>query len=382
MQENPNNAPEYSEEEGIDFVALLKGLWAGRKTIIICTAIFVVLGLAAALSMKRTYTVSTVLVPQVNSGRNAQLSSLAYLAGFDLGTNLSNSELSPVVYPQIVKSVPYLRELVNTPYHYSKADTALTMIAYAKDYNKPSPFSYVLKYTVGLPRTIIGAFKKKNDVEYTLPESAGTEETPETPKPILLSKEEENAVKALAGNINLAVDRKEGYLTLSVTGSEPIQTAELATKALTLLQEEITRFRTEKADKELEYILSRYVEVKEEAESLQAALATVKDRSQEMTSSRAQITRDRLQSKYAVANAIYMELSKQLEQARMQVKKDTPTFAVVQPVTVPTKPSNSRARTLFVWVFMGLVIGCGIVIAKDYLPKIKEMFKSEENKDA
>ena len=62
----------------------------------------------------------------------------------------------------------------------------------------------------------------------------------------------------------------------------------------------------------------------------------------------------------------------------MKVKKDTPVLTVVQPVTVPTKPSNSRAKTLIIWIFLGGVIGCGIVLGKEYWPKVKEMFKTEE----
>ena len=86
---------------------------------------------------------------------------------------------------------------------------------------------------------------------------------------------------------------------------------------------------------------------------------------------------ERIQAKYNIANSIYGEMAKQLEQAKMQVKRDTPMLTIVQPVTVPTKPANSRFKTLFGWIFFGLVVGCGIVLAKDYIPKLKEKFKSE-----
>ena len=93
-----------------------------------------------------------------------------------------------------------------------------------------------------------------------------------------------------------------------------------------------------------------------------------------MTTTRSQIEQERLQSKYMVANSIYSEMAKQLEQAKMQVKRDTPVLTIVQPVAVPRKPSNSRAKTLIVWTFLGFVLGCGIVLGKGYLPKVKEMF--------
>lgn len=369
MEENRNF--NYEEEEGLDIVALVKSLWDGRKTIIICTVVFIALGLAAALTMKRTYTVSTVMVPQLGSSRNSSLSSLASLAGFDLGMNNSSaSDLSPLVYPQIVNSVPFRRELMNTPLHYEKADTAVSMYTYFKEYTKPTVMSVVLKYTIGLPGVILGAMRKEKP-EVDMP-ALGADDG--TPRPVFVSKDEEKILKYISQNVNLAVDKKEGYLTLSVTGSEPLQTAELAMKTQQLLQNEITRFRTEKAQNQLNYVQARYNEIKAEAESYQTALATVTDRSQNMTTSRARIERERLQSKYSVASSIYSEMAKQLEQAKMQVKRDTPVLTIIQPVTVPRQPSNSRAKTLIVWTFFGIVLGCGIVLGKSYLPKVKEMF--------
>ena len=129
---------------------------------------------------------------------------------------------------------------------------------------------------------------------------------------------------------------------------------------------------------ELDYIQARYDEVKKEAESLQGTLAVVTDRSQNMPTTRSRIEQERIQSKYSIANAVYMEMAKQLEQAKMQVKKETPVFAVVQPIMVPRQPSNSRAKTLVIWVFLGAVLGCGIVLGKQYLPKLKEMLASKE----
>jgi hypothetical protein len=376
MDQNNNYNNPQEEDDGIDIMGLVKQLWDGRKTVIIVTSIFIVLGLVAALTMKRTYNVNTVLVPQMSSRSNSSLGSLAALAGFDLGAiNNTGGDLSPLIYPQIVSSVPFRRELLYTPVHYEKADTAVSMYTYAKEYVKPTVMSYVLKYTIGLPGVILGAIRGEKP-ELVLPGGQG--EGNNEPKPILLTKEEVELMKVLSQNVNLSVDKKEGYLTLSVTGSEPIQTAELALKALQLLQSEVTRFRTEKAQDNLDYIQARYNEIKKEAESYQAQLASVRDRSQNMATTRARIEQERLQSKYNVANSIYAEMAKQLEQAKMQVKRDTPVLAVIQPVTVPSKPSNSRAKTLIVWTFLGGILGCGIVLGKSYLPKLMASFKKEE----
>lgn len=372
-----NNAPLTDEEEGIDIMALVKQLWDGRKTVIIWTCAFIVLGLIAALTMKRTYDVSTVMVPQLNSKSNSSLSSLASLAGFDLGTANTGSELSPLIYPQIVSSVTFRKELMYTPLHYEKCDTAINMFDYAQsDYAKPSAigavFIAIKKYTIGLPGVILGAMRGEKE-PVVLPEGEGTADN--APKPVVVSEDEEKILKALAENVTLAVDKKEGYITLNVRGSEPIQTAELAIKAQQLLQEELTRFRIEKSESELEYIQARYNEIKAETESYQEQLARVTDRTQSISNTRDRIERDRIQTKYSISSSIYSELAKQLEQAKMQVKKDTPVFTVIQPITVPNQASNSRAKTLIIWTFFGVVLGCGVVLGKEYLPKLLAQFK-------
>ena len=372
-----NNAPLTDEGEGIDIMALVKQLWDGRKTVIIWTGAFIVLGLIAALTMKRTYDVSTVMVPQLNSKSNSSLSSLASLAGFDLGTVNTGSELSPLIYPQIVSSVTFRKELMYTPLHYEKCDTAINMFDYAQsDYAKPSAigavFIAIKKYTIGLPGVILGAMRGEKE-PVVLPEGEGTADN--APKPVVVSEDEEKILKALAENVTLAVDKKEGYITLNVRGSEPIQTAELAIKAQQLLQEELTRFRIEKSESELEYIQARYNEIKAETESYQEQLARVTDRTQSISNTRDRIERDRIQTKYSISSSIYSELAKQLEQAKMQVKKDTPVFTVIQPITVPNQASNSRAKTLIIWTFFGVVLGCGVVLGKEYLPKLLAQFK-------
>lgn len=381
MEENISNANTPNEEnEGLDIMAMMRSLWDGRKIIFITLGIFFALGLVAALTMKRTYSVQTVMVPQVGADSKGGLGGLAALAGFDLGGGTTNGELSPLIYPQIVSSVPFRLTIMHTPLHYEKCDTAISMFNYAKaGYEKPSVFSYIMKYTIGLPGVIIGSLSSKpEEIEYP---DANSRTSVKDLRPIVVSLDEQRMLEKMGQIISLDVDKKEGYITLRVNGSEPVQTAELALKVQQLLQKEITRFRTEKSQGELEYIQARYDEAKEEAERYQMALAGSRDRMNNVVTTASTVGRERLQSKFNVANTVYLEMAKQLEQAKMKVKKDTPVFSTIQPVSIPTKPSNSRAKTLIVWLFLGIVVGCGIVLGKNYWPKVKDMFKKPEDKE-
>lgn len=375
MEEFPKqNIPFEDEDEGIDLIALIKNLWDGRRTIIIWTCIFIALGLIAALTMQRKYTVKTVMVPQMNSSGSSSLSSLASLAGFDLSSATSGSEISPLIYPQIVSSVPFRMELLYTPLHFEKVDRPVDMMTYSQEYAKLTLSEALKEYTIGLPFLVLKAIRGEKVI--VLPDS-----TSKGPKPLVITEEEGEMLEKIGESVSLVVDRKEGFLTLTVRGIEPIQTAELAMKAQQLLQDEVIRLQTEKAQSDLDYIQARYDEAKAEAELYQERLAVITDRSQSMTTTRDRIERDRIQSKYTIANSIYTEMAKQLEQSKMQVKKDTPVFTIIQPVQIPIKSSNSRVRTLILWTFLGGVIGCGIVLGKGWMPKFKVQFaEAEEEK--
>ena len=233
MQENKNNSLQYDDEEGIDMLALIKSLWDGRKTVIITTCIFIGLGLVAALTMKRTYEVNTVMVPQMSSKSSSSLSSLASLAGFDLGTSSSGAELSPLIYPQIVNSVPFRKELMYTPLHFADVDTAVSMFTYAKDYTKTTVMGSIMKYTIGLPGTILTAIRGEQP-DMVLP--GADEADAGDVKPLVLSNDEVKVLKKVGESVSLMVDKKEGYITLSVKGNDPVMAAELAIKAQQLLQ--------------------------------------------------------------------------------------------------------------------------------------------------
>ena len=96
-----------------------------------------------------------------------------------------------------------------------------------------------------------------------------------------------------------------------------------------------------------------------------------------MVGSSTRIQRERIQQRYNVANAVYTDMAKQLEQAKIQVKRDTPVLTVIQPVTVPTQASNSRAKKLIIWTFLGFVLGCGIVLIRGFWPKFNEAMAEE-----
>jgi uncharacterized protein involved in exopolysaccharide biosynthesis len=147
----------------------------------------------------------------------------------------------------------------------------------------------------------------------------------------------------------------------------------MAQKAQSLLQRYIIAYKVEKSQAELDFIQERYDAAKEEAEEQQVAFAKLSDQYKDLTSRVPQVELQKVQTRMTIANSVYQQLASQLEQAKIQVKKDTPVFTIVEPVTVPTERSKpSRAKILVIWVFLGGVVGCGVVYGKTALSSVKK----------
>lgn len=367
MNENTSAIMSNTEvEDEVNLIELTKTLWRGRSTLILFLAIGLLLGVIIAILTPNEFTAKTIMVPQMSSSSSgsAGLGGLAALAGIDLSMAKS-SELSPIVYPQIVNSLPFKLELMNAPIHFKKIDHPVSLYEYYTDYKKPSLLFILKKYTIGLPGVILGALRKEPASLKPTNDSANL--------PLSLTKKQYLVKKILDRIVNLEVDKKEGVITLTAIMSEPLAAAELAQKAQEILQKDITKFKIEKTQADLEFIQGRYNVVKAEFESVQVTLASMNDRNRDLTSGLSQVQTDRIQSKYTIAYSVFQDLSKQLEQAKIQVKKDTPVFTIVEPVSIPTIRSKpSRVMIMFVWIFIGGIAGIGFIFGKHYYSGIKQ----------
>jgi len=359
----------YEDNElDIDLIGITKTLWSDRlvifKSIIICA----VLGILVAILTPDEYTAKSILVPQLKTDSQSGLSGLAALAGINVGISQSSSEVSPLIYPLIIKSIPFQLDLLSTPLQFKNSPTPITYLEYiTSERNNHSFIDALKKYTIGLPSLIIKAFRKDNYEFSKLKDES---------KIIHLSEMQKKGIYSLGPIINLGVNSKEGYLTLSVDMPEPLPAAQLAQRTEDLLQSYIIEFKIVKSKADLDFIQQRYDELKKEFAKAQEELAIRVDRNKNFTSGLSSVETDRMQAQYNLTFSVYQELAKQLEQAKIQVKKETPVFSVIEPVTIPSDKSKpNRPLILALWIVIGTLIGVGIIFGKKYAASALNEFK-------
>lgn len=367
MNENKEITELNQHKNEIDFMVLLNKIWGGRKIIIICVSAGIVLGLMIALLSPKSFKVITTMLPQSESESGlGKFSSLAAIAGFDLNLGTSSTEISPVVYPQIVQSEIFLAELMYSKFSFSKVDHPVSIFDYYTKIKKPGILEIVQKYTIGLPVLIKMSMKKSGSIKKN---DCGIPS---------FTEDEENLLIFLKSNVTLVVNKKEGYLTLTCIMPEALLAAQVAEKAQKLLQKTITEYKTQSSTEQLVFIEQRYKEKKDDYQKVQDRLAFFRDRNQNVSTAAAKTELDRLQGEYDIAYSVYSELAKSLEQTKIQVKRQTPVFAIIKPVVVPReKFKPKRSIILLMWTLIGGIAGLGIVFGKKYYLIIKNKSKND-----
>lgn len=364
--QNQNNMP--VEEQEIDLVELIQKMWINRWLIIKVTGVFVVLGVLVALFSAKVYTASCDIVPDTGKSGNSKMSSLAALAGVNLGEGADVTALSPLVYQNIMNGTSFRKELMQTKIDFEKADKPVSFFDYytSEEYNKPSVFGYIKKYTIGLPFVILNAIRgEQPEPDYS---AIGNSEGPTMET---LSKDEYNALKILEQCVSLTLDNKNGYVTITTNMPEAVASAQLAQATVVLLQKYITEFKIAKVQSNLDFIQGRYNEAKKNFEDIQVRRAAFRDANTNTNKYSARVEAEKLDAEYTLAMNLYSELATQLEQAKIEVKKDTPILTVVRPVTIPYKKSKpQRLQILVAFTFLGVVAGAGLVLGLPMLANI------------
>ncbi|MEA5127261.1 MAG: Wzz/FepE/Etk N-terminal domain-containing protein [Proteiniphilum sp.] len=374
-----NRLPAQDTTDEIDLMDILRQLWLKRGFILKVTGIFLLLGLFIALFSPVQYTAHCTVVPQ--TGKNSStgnLGGLAAMMGVNIGTGGSGETLSPSVYPQIVKSLLFTREIMQTPIKVEKSgEEEITLYDFYtnKTYQPFNLIGNIKKYTIGLPGVLVGAIRGNR--------SQADNQTPandSTSLPIL-GKKEERVYKTIQSSIQLNMNSKEGYIEMNYTFPEAEAAARITDQVRKTLEQYVTAFKSEKVEDNLVFVQQSFNDARHDFLEKQEKLATFQDANRGLTTASARATEQRLRSEYDIAFTVYNELAKQLEQAKLTVKESKPVLTVIEPVVVPAqKSAPRRSMILVVFTFLGVVISIGWVFIKPFFVEIARGVK--QNKEA
>ena len=374
---NNNKTIKKPQELEAEIMSLVSKVWGKRKFIVIATCCFFVLGILVALAMPRKYTAIRVFITQSNtSGRAGGLSSLASLAGINLGDELQDGPMSPLVYPYILSNVEFQKDLMMTPVNFKGIEEAVPLFDYYTDpkYDKHPFLSKIGKYTIRLPFTILS--KIRGDEEH---EDDSLSEGNTTGVHIAsMTRKEVEVAKKLKDRVSLVIDKKDGYITISSTMPEPLAAAQLNEALFSLLRKYVSEFKVNKSQLYLDYIQMEHDQAKLEYQNLQDQYAKFRDANRGMKTAVAEVEAERLASEVALAQQLYTSLANNLLAAKVKVKEENVVFTDISPVTVPDKPVNPKKKTVLTWTFLGFLFACVWAVIEEWTKKQFALLNKKE----
>lgn len=344
------------EEQEIDLIELARRIWKERKLILKWCGWAVVVALVVGFSIPKEYTARVTVAPETaNNGKSMSggLSALAGMAGIDLGSMQNNDALSPELYPDIVKSIPFSVEIFDVKVTDMEGKLNTTVYEYLDEYQKKPWWGHV----IGAPFKALGWIVKK---------IKGEEENNNDDKnvnPFRLTNKQNAIISELSKRIIVEVDKKTSVIMISVTMQDPLIAATLTNEVMNKLQDYITEYRTNKARKDLEYTQKLYEESMQNYHKLQQEYAQYVDRNHNVSLRSAQTYQDRLKNEMELAFNVYNQTAQQLQVAKAKVQEDTPVYTVVEAATVPLSASKPMKLMILIgFVFLAGMGSCGWVL--------------------
>ena len=328
-----------NNSDEIDLIKLLKIAWDGRKQIIIISLIFVLIGVAAALLSPVVYSSSTTFInSQTESSSASGLSGVASLVGINIGGMSSGSEIPATMYPQIAESVQFKRDLLNS---YIDEKGQIKLENFLADYNA---------------------------IEKSVTENNNR---------LFISEYEDALFNFLNNVISISVNQKDGFVTILANMPESEYAANTCINAREILQETVINNKIKSAKQKLEYSENQLASKRIEFEEIQNKLAYFNDSNLNLVTSSIINEREKLEAEFQIINAVMIELSKQVEQRKLQVSEDTPVFSILKEASMSVKRSSpKRTQMVLIFGFIGFILSALFVLIKGPLLNIVNEIKS------
>ncbi|HHP7239303.1 Wzz/FepE/Etk N-terminal domain-containing protein [Longibacter sp.] len=326
------------DENEVSLLDLILVLVRNRTLITWTVAAFVFVGVAYVVLSTDQYTSSaTVVREQVESSPSVLSGGVSTLRGLGINLGAASSGLSPSAYLDVLRSREVRHAVVEETYTFPDVERPMTFVEYVN--RPPGALETVLKYTLELPWTVVGALRGSPDDTTAAVDLEGD---------VVLSKEEHEAIKAVSEMLSASVNPESGLMTISVTAMGPDLSADLARSFVQHLTSRVRTLRTEKIRQQLSFAEERFNQVESELKQAEDRLAQFLERNQNPTTATLRFQRDRLQQQVSFKEQLYSELQSQVTQTRFNLQRQQPVVTVVEHPVAPTK--RSAPRTGFILV--------------------------------
>ena len=200
-----------------------------KKALVTCFLVTAIVAVIVSFSIPRIYKSNVTLSPESSVANGfGSFTSLADMVGLNLNMATGGDALYPEIYPDLIRSNDFLVSLFDVEVVSQDSTLRTTYYDYIKNRQKTPWWMLPIGWMKSL-----------------LPKAeGGTRQHGGAPDPFMLTKEQDDVVKAISANINCGVDKKTNVISIEVTAQDPLIAATMTEVVRKQLQVFITNYRT------------------------------------------------------------------------------------------------------------------------------------------
>jgi len=337
MQDNSNKE--------IDLIELTKELWTKKYKILKWAGLGLIAGFVLWLSIPNTYISSAkMLAEEKENSLGGMAGSMAAMMGMGGNNAGEGGALPSSLYPEIVKTTPFLMEFCNIKVDYK--DEEMPLWKYLNRNQSKSWF----KHLISTPSYLIGWVSGigKDDVDTLTPHNS-----------ISVRNAYKNHINEA---IKMEIKDDNNLILLQLTTQDPAISNILVDSILLQLQEYATEYKTRKTSQLVQSLKLMQENAKRKYYTADTNCAKAMDRNTNLISNRSKIKLARLEDEKDITFSIYKQLTTQVETQIVKLMEETPIFTVIEPSYQATSPAAPNRNVLMIIMGFLTAFGYSVII--------------------
>ncbi len=299
-------------------------LW-GRTTLFVALATALLAGLIS-LALPKSYKAEAKILPNSNDAGGTSLRGLAAASGLGdlLSGSLSSAENPVLTYPEILSSRTVLERVVLSRYPPMSEDHGSTVLRALGIRRGPDRFAI------------------------------------------------ESGIQRLREVRKVYANPRSGIIVISAVTADSLLSASIVRRMLDELEHFNANSRASRGRAAREFVQARLTEARGELADAEQALANFRETNVRFGNSpQLQLQLARLDREVQTRADVYRLLSREYEVARIEEKRDTPTFSIIDPATPPVRKHQPRVL-LNIVVAVFCAVGLRFALASLIPPRLQQ----------
>ena len=295
--------PEKTEPAPLTFEQIAAPIWASRKKIVVLSLVVAAVTLGVNFLLPVYYLSTATILPETEKSKLSALGQFADIAQL-AGVSIPGSEIARL-YPTIIGSETVLGSVINKKYHTEKFRDSVTLIQYF-ELNEGTPEEDMAK-----------------------------------------------ALKKLRSLLSSSFDNRTSVVTLSLEMREPRLAADVLNAMIGELDGFMRSKRTTSASEQVKWIAVRLEQIQHDLRQSEEMLKDFRERNRRVLDSpQLSLEQARLTRNVEVNSAVFVELKKQYELAKLDEIKNLTIVNVLDPGNAPVKRERPKRATNTVIMFV------------------------------